>query len=227
MTAPAPTFEEVFQQALDGFAARLRCIEPGEASDFDRARGTATVQPLLRDRAGEARAAIFDVPVIQPIAFMDVEDGEVGLLLIGDRDGSRWFRDGTESDPDSSATHAISNAIFLPGLRSLPGARTIPANRTVLPIPTAGGRVLIGSDTASEALVLGSSWASFMNSGLLPASVGTTVGFLKALWDFAAAAAALPGMAAPALVLQREIQHYNQEITAPGASFISDVVRTD
>jgi len=149
----APTLQEVLQQVFDENSARLRAIEPGEVVSWDRSEQFATIQPLVRDRAGEARAQIHKVPVIQPTAYHDVQVGETGLLLVCDRDPSKWWRDGTESDPETAATHSVSNSIFIPGLRSSGDARTIPADTAVLEKPKAGGEVHLGVQGATRFVV--------------------------------------------------------------------------
>jgi hypothetical protein len=148
-----PTLPEVMQQIFDEYSNTLRKIEPGEVTAWDKSNQTATIQPLVRARTGEDRPLIYKVPVLQPIAYQDVQVGEVGLLLICDKNPSKWWRDNQQSDPEGTATHTMTNAIFLPGLRSRDDARTVPTDTTVLEKPTAGGEVHLGVQGATKAAV--------------------------------------------------------------------------
>lgn len=148
-----PELPEVMQQIFDSFAARLRAIEPGEVVSWNRSEQWANIQPLVRDQSGTDRAIIEKVPVIQPTAYHDVQTGEVGLLLICDRNPARWWRDNQQSDPESAATHHIANAVFIPGLRSKDEARTFSADTAVLERPAVGGEVRLGVAGATRAVL--------------------------------------------------------------------------
>lgn len=148
-----PRLEEVFIQVLDDLSSRIRTIEPAEVTFWDRVNQFVNVQPLVRDTPGQSRGEIFRVPVIQPITYQDVQIGEIGLLLICDKNPSRWWRDGVESDPETSSFHSANNAIFIPGLRSLAAGRTILSDSTVLERPSVGGTVRLGIYNATKAAV--------------------------------------------------------------------------
>lgn len=171
-----PTFAEALQEVLESHAGRLRAVEPGSVEAWDRTDQVATVRPLVRDRPGERRAPIHGVPVIQPTVYHDIQDGEVGLLLICDRSPRRWWRDGEEAEPETSgaqAAHVVQNAVFLPGLRSRSDARTIPGGIAALEKPTFGGEVRLGDVLATEPVLCGDkaddaimAWASAVKVAL-------------------------------------------------------------
>jgi hypothetical protein len=121
---------------------------------WSRANQTANVQPTLTMRDGSStgatRPVIANVPVIFPGAYWDIQVGETGLLLFGDFNPRRWWRTGEGGLPEGIAQHHSSNAIFLPGLRSLPEARDIPAETIVLPRPTATGHVALAQYNANK-----------------------------------------------------------------------------
>lgn len=148
-----PALEEVLLQVFRQNSEQLRAISPGEVIAWDKSEQTATIQPLIRDRAGEDRPQIYKVPVIQPIAYQDLQVGEVGLILFCDRNPARWWRDNQQSDPEGNASHHVSNAIFLPGLRSKTKKRTIPTDTAVLERPAVGGEVHLGVQGATKAAV--------------------------------------------------------------------------
>lgn len=184
-----PNIAEVLTQVLDAHSSRLRAIEPGEVLEFDRDNQTATVRPLVRDRAGEDRAVVHSVPVIQPVAYSEIQEGDTGILLVCDRDPSKWWRDDQVSDPETTATHSISNAVFLPGLRSQSTSEglTIPADSVVVEKRSPGGGVYIGSASANKSVAhqdLFPDLRSFL-SALTAWGTTTHVSFAaqKAAWD--------------------------------------------
>ena len=210
---------------LDHQASQQLTVLPARVTAFDRTERTATVQPVVTD-SGQAKPPAIRVPVVFPGVFWDVQDGETGLLLCADENWRTWWRTGEDSDPEDTARHDLSNAFFLAGVSVLPGVGAIPGNRTVVPIPVAGGKVLIGSDSASEALVLGTTFALTLRSALLPPGIAGP-GFLVTLWNFVTAAAGVPALAATVGPLLNAIQQFNDGLQTPGGSMISDVVRTD
>lgn len=148
-----PELSEVLLQVFRQNEEQFRAIQPGEVVSWDKSNQTATIQPLVRDRSGEDRPKIYKVPVIQPTTYHDIQVGETGLILICDKNPSRWWRDNQQSDPEGNASHQMSNAIFIPGLRSNSESRTIPSNTSVLEKPVAGGEVHLGVQGATKAVL--------------------------------------------------------------------------
>jgi hypothetical protein len=144
---------EVFELAMERNNERFRAIEPGEVISFDRSEETATISPMVHDRPGVARQVIHRVPVQQPVAYSDVQAGMTGTILCCDRNPSRWWRNNRSSDPEGSATHVISNAIFVPGLMTKRTTRTIQSGAAVLEKPTVAGTVRLGDPSATKAAV--------------------------------------------------------------------------
>ncbi len=179
-----PTFSEALQEVLESHAGRLRAVEPAAVETWHRVSQIATVRPLVRDRPGERRAAIHGVPVIQPTAYHDLQEGEVGLLLVCDRSPRRWWRNGEESEPETTgaqATHAVQNAVFLPGLRSRSGARTLPDDVAVVEKPASGGEVRLGDVSATEPVLCGDktddaimAWANAVSNAFTSLGVDVT-----------------------------------------------------
>lgn len=148
-----PSFGEAIEAAFGSQLGEFRAVEPGEVTAWDRSDQVVTVRPVILGADRSARAAIHRCAVVFPGACWDIQLGEVGLLLVCDADYRRWWRDDEDAVPQTTASHAIGNSVFLPGLRSLPQARTIPIAAMVLETPSAGGTVRLGDPSADKAAV--------------------------------------------------------------------------
>lgn len=152
MTEPrAPSMVEVLSQVLDEHAAQMSVCMPGVVESFNRADQTAEVRVVTLRTGGEHRATVPNAPVVFPGAYWDVQQGEGGLLVIADEDWRTWWRTDEDSEPESVASHELSSAFFIPGLRSQPNARDLLADSSVLLRPIALGTVRLGTYNANKA----------------------------------------------------------------------------
>jgi len=137
---------------LDDRAGQISVIVPGQVVGWDNSTETATVRPLLLDRAGAQRPEIQQCPVVFPGgAYWDIQVGETGLLLVCDEDFSAWWRTEEIAAPETRQNHAIGNAVFIGGLRASTDTRTHQTDAAILPKPDLGGEVLLGDSGATKA----------------------------------------------------------------------------
>jgi hypothetical protein len=154
------------QQILDNHAAQIGVCVPGKVTRYNRLKQTVEVEILTKKSDGSERSIVPNAPVIFPGVYWDIQVGETGILIIADEDWRTWWRTGEKAEPESVATHELSSAFFVPGLRSSPDSRTIPASATVLEKPTIGGTVRLGDQGATERVVLGDSFVSDLQTHL-------------------------------------------------------------
>ena len=126
----------------DNLAASICVAMPGRVTAYEREKHRASVQPLLRRVYADGRAddmpVIPGVPVIFPQAGGAVLDfpvakGDTVLLVFADRALDTWLASGDMATPPSLASHTLSDAIAIPGLRAFNGK----------PIPNAGNDVIL------------------------------------------------------------------------------------
>ena len=153
MTTRVPQFGEVMEQAFGSSLGRLRAVDVGEVTAWNRTQQWADVRPTILNADGSARATVPRCAVVFPGAYWDLETGETGLLLVCDRDYHRWWRTGEDSVPLTTGNHVIGNSVFLPGLRSSTDERELAGDSVVLPRSTTGGTVRLGTYDATKAAV--------------------------------------------------------------------------
>jgi hypothetical protein len=126
---------------------------PGEVLSWDSSTETATVAPLLLDRAGSQRPEVRQCPVVFPGAYWDIQTGETGILIVCDEDFTDWWRTGQTLSPATQQNHDIGNAVFLPGFRASTNVRTHVTDAAILDKPAVGGEVLLGDPGATKAVL--------------------------------------------------------------------------
>ena len=152
--AEEPTFAGVMMQVLESAASDIHAVEFGRVHSWDRALQVADIEPLTRDRSGATRPVVTGVPVVFPGAYWDLQTGDAGVLLCGDVSLRRWWRTGQiGAEPEGIQSHALANAVFVPGLVARAGARALDAGALVLARPAAGGTVRLGTAGATKAVV--------------------------------------------------------------------------
>jgi hypothetical protein len=136
MTQPfAPTLASVIRRAVEEGAADLHVSLPGRVEKVvDAAKGIVDVKPLVKDLVEvDGTVQVISVPVVTNVPLMwpggslggitwDVAVGDTGLLVFSDRSLDRWLSLGGEVDPEDPRRHALSDACFVPGLRSMKDA---------------------------------------------------------------------------------------------------------
>ena len=149
----SPSLAEVLSVALDERAALVRVCVPGVVQRFNRTTQTAQVRAVVLKADGSEPPPLPYVPVVYTGVYWDIQPGEAGLVVVADEDWRTWWRTGESSEPETVASHELSSAFFLPGLRAYPDVRTLPVGAAVLEKPTALGSVRLGDQAATKAVL--------------------------------------------------------------------------
>lgn len=149
MSRNTPTLASVLAAALKAQLADVHVAIPAQVESFDSSRRCVSAQPLIRhghtdgetgERSVERLPVITDVPVVFPGSGLfcvewPVAKGDTGLLVFSEASIDKWLARGGDVDPLDDRRHALSDAIFIPGLRSLnrpPASSAAPAGTLVL-----------------------------------------------------------------------------------------------
>lgn len=133
MSRNTPTLASVLVAILDARLADVHVAIPARVETFDATRRCVTAQPLIRhghtdgetgERTVERLPVINDVPVVFPgsgsfSVDWPIVKGDTGLLVFSEASIDKWLTRGGDVDPLDDRRHALSDAIFIPGLRSL------------------------------------------------------------------------------------------------------------
>ena len=116
---------EAIKTAVDAGLLEARTATPARIESYDASDQRATVLPLLQraTASGElvSPGPITNVPVQWPrgggfAITLPLAAGDVGLLICSDRSLDRWLDAGGVVDPQSRRHHAMTDAVFVPGL---------------------------------------------------------------------------------------------------------------
>lgn len=154
-------------EAARGAVAAINVALPATIVSYDRTTQKAVIRivPCRRRRGGAGEVEVYRPPEIPgvPVLFPGGGDlsitwplaaGASGLAVFVDRSMDEWLSEGgVESEPQDPRRFDITDAVFIPGLRSfaeaVPAAGT-DATATVLRAPM----ILLGSSAASKAVAL-------------------------------------------------------------------------
>jgi len=126
----APTLEEVIRLGVQNALFDLNTAMPGIVQSYDNLTNTANVQPVFRRTYtddGEGNTETVDAPIINkvPVAFpranqaaitFPIRQGDTVLLIFSQRTLDRWKTVGGKVTPGDPRTHALSDAIAIPGV---------------------------------------------------------------------------------------------------------------
>lgn len=133
--APTATLPELLTALLRNLALELRVAAPAHVTAYDPATQRVTVQlgalPVRiveGEEVPQPPIAIGQVPVMWlggSLGYVTTPlvPGDTGLVVFTDRALSMWLLNGIPTDPINGRTHALGDAVFLPGLR--PGTTPI------------------------------------------------------------------------------------------------------
>ena len=132
MIEETPTLEQVLAHAAEKRLLDVHTSIPGAVVDYDSTKQTATIQPLIRaSREDEAGELIVErLPILNdvPVSFVGAGNcsitwplakGDTGMIFFAEGSIAKWKQTGGDVDPDDDRRFSISDAVFLPGLRSL------------------------------------------------------------------------------------------------------------
>lgn len=121
-----PTMAEVLKLAIERRLADLHTAMPAEIVKYDFDLNLAQVKPHFhRKFTGSDQATpiptISNVPVLmyrtEAAHFrLPVAKGDTGLLIFAERSLDAWIESGSDHDPKDPRKHALSDAVFVPGL---------------------------------------------------------------------------------------------------------------
>jgi len=137
----APTPQEVIRRHIDAALVDLRCCMAVVVTAYDASKQKVSVMPLVKEAYvdEEDERQVESLPVITgvPVGFLSVagfrftcpiSDGNLvingktmkattGVALFSDRSLDKWLSGaGQEVDPEVDHEHALTDAIFIPGL---------------------------------------------------------------------------------------------------------------
>ncbi len=123
------TLEELFEHMRDAHANELHTATPARVDSYDVATQTATVTPMLKrtlptedgDTVSEALPSIHAVPVVFFRAggyyiHSALAEGDTVLLIVLERDPSRWLQTGEVSETLDVRMHHLAHAVAIAGL---------------------------------------------------------------------------------------------------------------
>ncbi len=108
--------------AIENAISQVWTALPAEVTSYDKDTQRATVRLLVKDvEPVRTIPPIPGVPVVFPRAagyavVLPVEEGDTGLLLVCALSPNTWLRSGSAGAPQDTRRHALSSAVFLPGL---------------------------------------------------------------------------------------------------------------
>lgn len=187
--APTATLAELLEALVRNVMLDLRVAAPAHVTGYDPATQRATLQlgalPVLiveGEEVPQPPIAISNVPVMWPggsagYVTTPLVPGDTGLAVFADRALAMWLTLGIPTDPINGRTHALGDAIFMPGLR--PGTKPI-APPTSLAATVIEGPVVHAGPLATDPVVkftelsaAFTAWASAMETaGAAVASPG-------------------------------------------------------
>jgi hypothetical protein len=202
MTIQSPNLSTVIQRYTDDSSRALRVAMPGEIVDFDSAKQTATVKPLLLEvyidasgaRATEVLPQLVSVPVqIMAGITAPIRPGDGCLVIFCDRSLDGWLDTGTDKDSGDVRAHTLTDAVCIVGLRSANKALTEYDGNAVQVGQVGGPRIRLDANAinigvshasvATDAAVLGTTYRAAEDaffSGLVSKLVALGTGLVTA-----------------------------------------------
>lgn len=126
--------DEALRRMNDNSAAKMRVAIPAIVKSYDRTTQTITAQPTIREKIIDRTTGniqwidlpiLVDIPVVFPqgggfaIVF-PLDEGDEVLLLFNDMCMDSWFEQGGIQNWNDRRRHDLSDAIAIPGPRSMP-----------------------------------------------------------------------------------------------------------
>jgi len=160
-TIDQPEWPELLRAVQEHLAARIHTCLPGIVRSYDVATQTATVE-LAVQLLGNTVPPLPEVPVMWPGGaaghlHVPLAAGDTVMVLFSEEDFSGWWGTGSISAPRVLARHGL-HALAIPGLRRAAAALAVTGGHVTL---AASGAVHLGSDVATQAVVLQTSPATW------------------------------------------------------------------
>lgn len=177
-----PTLAEVIRAHVLSNLSELHVALPGRIESYDAATQQASVQPLIKspitDEEGERQVERLPVIPGVPVQFpqgggfrltFPLAAGDTGLLLFSEVSLDVWLSEGGEVDPRDDRRHHLTDAIFIPGVRSFKTPLS-DAHETKLSLGKEAGlqlfisdsKIQLGGESGNQAAALGDALTSHM-----------------------------------------------------------------
>ncbi len=164
----AKDLAEVIQAAIDARMSRLHTAAPARVVSYNKARNTVDVEPQFHNTyevletgelVHEKASTIQDVPIAWPRAgghsvTFPLAKGDPVLLVYCERDLGQWRAVGEAGPTGDLRPHRLSGAVAYPGGAFAEG-EALPAGSVADDAITLVSKVLLGSATAAQKMVLG------------------------------------------------------------------------
>lgn len=126
-----PDLALLLKEVKTDLLSNINCIEVGTIQSFDSAKQTAKIQINIKRIKNLSTGEVISYPVLAdcPVYFpggqkyylsFPVKQGDECIILFNDRDIDNWFDSGSESIPNTTRMHNLSDAFALVGIRSTP-----------------------------------------------------------------------------------------------------------
>lgn len=130
-TSRSPTLSEVLREVFGSFMDDVHVAMPCRVESYDAATQCVNLQPVIKqaylDEEGERVAARLPVLVNCPVQFpgggkfrvtFPITAGDTGMAIFSESSLDVWLKEGGEVDPLDDRRFHLSDAVFLPGIRS-------------------------------------------------------------------------------------------------------------
>jgi hypothetical protein len=179
-----PSMSTVIRQAILGGIADVRVHVVARVESYDAAKRRISARPIIRAlyadeenaHVAERMPIITDIPLAMPgsggarLKF-PVARGDTVLLCFSDQSLDRWLALGGEDvDPEDPRSHALSDAIALPGVQAFPEA-----SDAATFIEVTDSKIDLGGG-ATEPAILGNAYRTAENTMLT--AIKTWVGLI-------------------------------------------------
>lgn len=183
-----PTLAEVLRASISGTLENVHTAIPGRVTSYNAATQQADIEPLIQaaylDEEGERQVAKLPVVTGCPVAFpggggftliYPLQPGDTGLLIFSEASIDKWMSTGGNVDPDVDHRFALSDGIFVPGIRPFSSPRSTSGATGLAVGLDAGHQIQIDltgirlGATATEPLIKGTSFGTNVMAGFLAA----------------------------------------------------------
>lgn len=146
-------FQLALKAATDGLQSRLWTAMPGIVQDYDPATQTVTVQgaiqaQLMDRETGKWSSATLPLFGKVPVAWpggggfqltFPLAQGDEGIVVFGKNCIDAWWQNGGVQPQIEVRQHDLSDAMFIPGLRSVPRVSVPPPSTTAVQLRSDDG----------------------------------------------------------------------------------------
>lgn len=188
----SPTLAEVLQNAIRADLLDMHTMMPAKVEKYDSDTQKASISPLLKKKYTNGDivqfAVINDIPVQWPsggdaFIHMPLKVGDIGMAVFAERSLDKWLSGGGGAVlPDDPRHHNITDAVFIPGIRTFTEAFAVPnpdratiKNGSMIIELDASGKIKIEGATQELLAVIDSFMTNVIGATIIIAS-GSSAG---------------------------------------------------